>query len=406
MKKEVSEKKRILIVNNNMHIGGVQKALVNLLKEIHSAYSVTLLLFYRGGELLGEIPDDVEILTPSSLFRYWGMTRNDMKNGWDVAWRALFAALHRILGRGGAFFLPRLLERRWRGYDVAISFLHSGPKAMFYGGCNEFVCHCVDAGRKVTFLHCDYREIRAQSRYNAKLYAQFDRIAACSDGTKEAFLSCLPSLAKRTMTVRNCQDYVGIRRLAASAPEHFPHEWINVVTVARLGREKGVSRALWAMAKLGETAKRMRYYIVGDGTEREEVLATTSKLGLQKQVVLVGERANPYGYMAAADVLLIPSLSEAAPMVIGEVACLGTPVLATETCSAREMVEETGFGWVCENSIEGIAEGLRELVKKPWLLEERRAHLTKMHFDNEGAHAQFEELVDGDGKRDKTDNRR
>lgn len=29
---------RILIVNNNMHIGGVQKALANLLCEIHSDY--------------------------------------------------------------------------------------------------------------------------------------------------------------------------------------------------------------------------------------------------------------------------------------------------------------------------------------------------------------------------------
>ena len=34
-------RKRILIVNNNMHIGGVQKALVNLLKEIASEYEVT-----------------------------------------------------------------------------------------------------------------------------------------------------------------------------------------------------------------------------------------------------------------------------------------------------------------------------------------------------------------------------
>lgn len=38
--------KRVLIVNNNMHIGGVQKALVNLLHEIHGDYEVTLLLFY------------------------------------------------------------------------------------------------------------------------------------------------------------------------------------------------------------------------------------------------------------------------------------------------------------------------------------------------------------------------
>ena len=46
--------KRILIVNNNMHIGGVQKALLNLLQTLHADYDITLLLFYRGGALLNE----------------------------------------------------------------------------------------------------------------------------------------------------------------------------------------------------------------------------------------------------------------------------------------------------------------------------------------------------------------
>ena len=41
---------RILIVNNNMHIGGVQKALVNLLWNIRDRYDVTLLLFSKEGE--------------------------------------------------------------------------------------------------------------------------------------------------------------------------------------------------------------------------------------------------------------------------------------------------------------------------------------------------------------------
>lgn len=72
-------KKRILIVNNNMHIGGVQKALVNLLKEIASEYEVTLLLFYKGGELLQDVPENVCIITACDLLRCWGMTRRDTK---------------------------------------------------------------------------------------------------------------------------------------------------------------------------------------------------------------------------------------------------------------------------------------------------------------------------------------
>ena len=39
--------KKILIVNNNMHIGGIQKALLNLLDEIKGKYDVTLLLFCK-----------------------------------------------------------------------------------------------------------------------------------------------------------------------------------------------------------------------------------------------------------------------------------------------------------------------------------------------------------------------
>ena len=46
---------------------------------------------------------------------------------------------------------------------------------------------------------------------------------------------------------------------------------------------------------------------------------------------------NPYGYIKAADLLLIPSYNEAAPLVIGEAAGLETPILSTETSSAKEM---------------------------------------------------------------------
>ena len=44
--------KKILIVNNNMHIGGVQKSLLNLLRSIGDSYDITLLLFFKGGEYM------------------------------------------------------------------------------------------------------------------------------------------------------------------------------------------------------------------------------------------------------------------------------------------------------------------------------------------------------------------
>ena len=59
--------KKILIVSNNLEIGGIQKSLVNLVKEVYQEYEVTLMLLSKSGELLCEIPDEVKIITPIKI---------------------------------------------------------------------------------------------------------------------------------------------------------------------------------------------------------------------------------------------------------------------------------------------------------------------------------------------------
>lgn len=385
--------KRILIVNNNMHIGGVQKSLLNLLNALQTEYEITLLLFYRGGALLSEVPEKVTVLTGNGAFCYWGMTKNDTRGTGDRIKRGFWAALHRLFGRKRAFRLAALTQKKLQGYDAAISFLHSGPEKSFYGGCNEFVLHCADAERKYTFLHCDYGKIHAASAYNAAVYRSFDGIAACSEGCRSAFLAELPELSGRVKVVSNFQDFGRIRELAEEDPVSLSKAKINILSVCRFGKEKGVLRALEAVRELGAAAKTIHYYLIGDGAEYPKAKSLIEEWNLKETVFLLGEMENPYGYMKAADLLLIPSVSEAAPMVIGEAACLGTPILSTETSSAREMVEETGYGWVCENSVKGITEGLRMLTEDPDLLKKRRNFLEDLTLDNTRAKRGFLELI-------------
>lgn len=87
-------RERILIVNNNMHIGGVQKALANLLCEIHSDYDITLLLFYKGGELLKDVPPDVKVMDAAAPFRYLGMSKSDAVRVCDKLFRFFLCRLH------------------------------------------------------------------------------------------------------------------------------------------------------------------------------------------------------------------------------------------------------------------------------------------------------------------------
>lgn len=386
--------KKLLIVNNNLHIGGVQRALVDLLKQLGGKYDVTLALFHPEGELLPQIPEWVKILPVRSAYRYLGLSRYDVAGKPFLKLRrGFYAGLCRVFGRDKVISLMALRQKKLCGFDVAISYLHDGSDKVFYGGCNDFVLRHTDAAKKITFLHCDYSMCGADTAKNAARYEKFDVIAACSQGCADVFTGILPAFLKKVVVVPNIQDYNNIRRSASAAAVTLPEGRVNILTVARLGKEKGVGRAVEAFARLARLSGKYHYYVIGDGILRPQIEEAIRVNGLQEQITLLGEMENPYGYIQAADLLLIPSVSEAAPLVIGEAACLGTPVLSTCTSSAVEMVEKTGYGRVCGNTVEDMAQLLEELVSDPSEIQKRKQYLQTLQMDNEAAAASFEALI-------------
>lgn len=133
--------KSILIVNNNMKIGGIQKSLYNLLWAIHDEYKITLLLFEKRGDLLKDLPSDVKVITCSSWFRYLGLSQAETNGSLKhMLIRGGLAALSKTFGRHIAMRLVLNTERGLsKEYDCAISFMHSEDDHLFYGGTNEFV---------------------------------------------------------------------------------------------------------------------------------------------------------------------------------------------------------------------------------------------------------------------------
>ena len=83
----------------------------------------------------------------------------------------------------------------------------------------------------------------------------------------------------------------------------------------------------------------------------------------------------------------------ALPLVVGEAACLKTPILSTQTSSAREMIEATGYGWVCENTEPAMQEALTHLLQNRSAIDERRKTLANMEIGNALAISQFAQLV-------------
>ena len=352
--------KRILIVNNNLDMGGIQKSLVNLVKEVHEEYDITLLLFSKSGSLLREIPEAVKIITPQKAYSILGLEKKELKK-YPLLFvlKAVMLVYSKIFSRRSAMKLLGLFQKKISGYDAVISCSHFPHPNYFGNGCADFVLDKTVCENKVCFVHCDYLNFGGQSEANNQSYMEFDKIACCSDSVRERFLlgSKLPD--SKVYTVRNFYDS-HLTSYQSDNRGMFDESFINVLLITRLSREKGVLRAIEALVQ----SKRMdiRYYIIGDGPQREEIVRLISKYQLDSRVKLLGEKRDPYRYLIQADWLLVPSFHEAAPMVFDEAMLLGTKVITTNTTSAEEMIG-CEHGIVCENSTDGIVRALMSVGK-------------------------------------------
>ncbi len=377
-----TQMKKILIVNNNMNIGGIQKSLCNLLWAIHGQYQITLFLFSAQGAYRKEIPPDVQVISCTSRYRLLGMSQRECR-GRTRLLRGCFAAMCRLWGRERLMpLIQRSQAMLTEDYDCAISYMHGGNPRHFYGGTNEFVLNNVRAVQKVAFLHGDFQKCGGNTPYNRQLYGQFDWIAACSEGCRRAFAAAVPALADRCIVVPNCHCYEKVRACAGDHPVQYSADSIHALVVARLAHEKGVERAIAAAVAAGKDGYAIELHIVGRGAKEQELKEQVQRTGGEAYVHFYGEQENPYRFMPGADFLWLTSYHEAAPMVIEEAACLGLPTLSTRTSSSKEMVEERGCGWVCDNTQEGIEKALRTLLQRPELLIQQREKMRAYRCDN------------------------
>ncbi len=389
--------KKLLIVNNNMKIGGVQKSLYNLLWSIDTVneYDVTLLLFSKSGAYADYLPESIKIKNCKGFFRLLGKSQGEYKSSLkDFFIRGLLAAITRIFGRSFVLrlmciFEPMLEEE----YDCAISFLHNGPNETFYGGTQEYVLNCVKADKKVAFIHGDYINCGACYSANNRMLGRFDSIAACSDGCRKVLIEVLPELESKCITVRNFNRYDEIKSLSDVDAVNYDSSYVNAVMVARLSNTKGIDRAIKAIAFSVKKGLRVKLHIVGGGSEKEQLEELARNEGVGEYVFFCGEQNNPYRYMKNADMLLIASYHEAAPMVIDEAFSLALPVLSTKTSSTDEMILEAGIGWVCENTQDALNDMLFDTVSDRQRLIDLKKKLSEICPDNSKAVQQFKELI-------------
>lgn len=140
----------------------------------------------------------------------------------------------------------------------------------------------------------------------------------------------------------------------------------TVITVANLRPEKNHETLIAAAAQLATTCPDLRYQIVGEGSRREALEALAKARGVDGIVEFLGHRDDVPALLAAADVFVLPSRSEAFPNGAIEAMAAGLPVVACAVGGLLDLIETGRTGiLVPPSDPEPLAAALRSLCAEP-----------------------------------------
>ena len=124
----------------------------------------------------------------------------------------------------------------------------------------------------------------------------------------------------------------------------LPQDAYLCIHVGRLSAAKNHDRLVRIFAALALRRPEARLLLIGWGEKRiEDALARRiEELGIGHLVCRCGERSDVPRLLKAADVLVFPSLWEGLPGVVLEACAAGTPVVASDLPSIREIASRLG----------------------------------------------------------------
>ena len=144
--------------------------------------------------------------------------------------------------------------------------------------------------------------------------------------------------------------------------------------VGNLSPIKGQLELLGAFARVRANFPNSALLVVGstlfnsDEGYQQRLHAEVRRLNLESQVRFVGQRDDVPAIMAALDLLVINSRSEAFPLVALEGMAAGVPILATSVGGLPELIKHKENGWLIEaGNSEALVSSLNFLLRRPGL---------------------------------------
>ena len=339
-------KKRILFITPDLRFGGTSSSLSNIFNAIKEDYDIDVFSLYN--KQIGSYSFSEKVLKNSKLIYWYYCYFSDLK-GLDKVGALLIKMITRLCLILKIDFSGFLQEREVRhinkreSYDLIIGF-QEGSATLF---ASRFT-----GVRKMAWIHCDYAQYhKIVQRDEYSIYEKFNSIVCVSKYTCDSFVSFYPLLKEHVVTIYNLYDKVRVENLSKQDIDdsRFDNSLFTILSVGRIDSVKCFSKIPEIAEKIIKKGKEFRWYIIGNVVSQEEYDALYKGIidkGLEKTVILLGGKSNPYPYFAKSNLFVTTSFSEACPMVFLEAQTFDIPIVTTDFASSYEFIEHGINGFI------------------------------------------------------------
>lgn len=355
-------KKKILIINNNLNLGGAEKSLTALLPLLSQDYQIDLMLLEKKGELLESIDPSITIIENHLYTEMMkGIIYHLHNKNWRIAKNLfmikLFYKTFSMMSykKFASYYLDSNLDSN---YDCVIGFLE---------GMSSLIASNVKAKKHIYWMHTDYEKQTIDKRAYAKLYSKADAIMCVSQQAKAQLQSIFSTIANKIHYIPNVIDKKQLLQLADAFPVQFEQTGVQFLSVARLSHLKGHIRMLDVIYELKKRNYDFHWHFIGDGEDKDIILQHAQDLGVSDKCTFYGALTNPYPYVKACDCFMIPSLAEGFGMALTEALLLSKYSIATCFNGAYEQIPSNDLliGEVIDNTQDAILQACINMIEKP-----------------------------------------
>lgn len=375
--------KKVLFFLESLSGGGAEKVLTDIVSNLDPAkFDVTVCTVADEGIYQAQV---------SGKVRYRSFLRQEDFRRSFVS-RFFYRIKYKLI-----YKLPAAWVYRWmfrEAYDVECAFIEGFATKLIAASANS-------GSRKIAWVHTDMeRNPYAQNSFpnmeaHAAAYCRYDTVCCVSQSVKEVFRNMILD-DQRVIVQYNPVDSAEVQRKGREEIDILPDRRLQLGTIGRLTEQKGFIRLLDCLGKLCREYPDFSLWIMGEGSQRQELERQIAAYSLENNVRLLGFQDNPYKYMDKCDAFVCSSYAEGFSTAATEALILGKPVFTTECAGMRELFGSEQCGEIVENSDEALEMMMRKLLSGTWKAEDYSDAVKRRGeaFDIQKRMAQIEALLD------------